>query len=81
MKFRIFIYRSLLVAVGLLTKVVLFAQPSTGPPPISGGSSGTNPPCWDPECVPIDGGVGFLIVAGVALGAKKIHDQRNKSRA
>jgi hypothetical protein len=34
----------------------------------------TGPPCWPPPCVPIDGGLSFLIVAGVAYGGKKLHD-------
>ena len=81
MNFKIFIYRSILVCTGVLFNVALWAQPPGGPPPGGGGSTGTTPPCWQPECIPIDGGVGFLIAAGVVLGAKKINDQRNKSRA
>jgi len=57
----------------------LFAQPPGGPPP--GGGPGTPPPdCWPAPCIPIDGGIGFLILAGVALGGKKIYDG-NKRKA
>ena len=35
-------------------------------------------PAIDPSCVPIDGGVGFLIAAGVGYGVKKIRDSRKK---
>ena len=40
---------------------------------------GTTPPggtpgCWPPPCVPIDGGLGLLIAAGVAYGGKKLFD-------
>jgi hypothetical protein len=38
------------------------------------------PPCWPPPCsIPIDGGISFLIAAGVALAGKKINDFRKKS--
>ena len=45
------------------------AQPGGGPPP--------DPPCWPPPCtIPIDGGIGFLIAAGIAYGGKKIIDSK-----
>jgi hypothetical protein len=47
---------------------------SAPPPPPSG-----KPGCWPPPCVPIDGGVSFLIAAGAAYGAKKLYDQRKKN--
>jgi hypothetical protein len=50
---------------------------SAAPPPPPGGSAG--PPCWPPPCIPVDGGVSFLIVAGAAYGAKKIYDSRKKA--
>jgi len=38
------------------------------------------PPCWPPPCtIPIDGGISFLIAAGVAFAGKKINDSRKKS--
>lgn len=45
----------------------LFAPPST-----PGG--GSPPACWPPPCIPIDGGISVLIIAGAALGLKKTHD-------
>lgn len=33
-------------------------------------------PAVDPSCIPIDGGLGFLIAAGVGYGIKKIRDSR-----
>jgi hypothetical protein len=56
---------------------IAFTQPPGGAPP--GGGTGTDPPCWDPECIPIDGGIGFLIAAGAVLGVKKIRDHRKQS--
>lgn len=46
-----------------------------GPPPPP-----PPPPCWPPPCIPIDGGAGFLIAAGVAYAGKKIYD-RKKNKA
>jgi hypothetical protein len=43
-----------------------------GPPPPPGG--GMNPSCWPPPCIPIDGGLSFLLIAGAAYGAKKVYD-------
>jgi hypothetical protein len=48
-----------------------FAAPG---PPTSG------PVCWPPPCVPIDGGVVFLIAAGAIYGLKKIYDLRKTSQ-
>lgn len=35
-------------------------------------------PGSDPDEIPIDGGLGLLIAAGVAYGAKKAYDKRKK---
>ena len=58
-------------AIFFLSAYEIKAQP--GPP--------MGPPvCWPPPCsVPIDGGISFLIAAGVALAGKKINDFRKKS--
>ncbi|MCX7727854.1 MAG: hypothetical protein N2203_00120 [Bacteroidia bacterium] len=42
------------------------APPPPPPPP---------PPCWPPPCIPIDGGVSFLIAAGALYGVKKSYDK------
>jgi len=42
------------------------------------------PPCdpaVDPTCTPIDGGLSFLIAAGVGYGIKKVRDSRQKDQA
>lgn len=67
--------KKLLLFLFLLSVGGLFAQPPGGPPPGGGGTTGTAPPCWEPECVPIDGGIGFLLVAGAALGARKLYNK------
>lgn len=48
----------------------LFSAP---PPPPS-----TKPPCWPPPCIPIDGGISALIIAGAAYGAKKLYEKKKK---
>lgn len=65
-------YIVLLLFTGIFTLVFAAGPP---PPPPSGG-----PPCWPPPCsIPIDGGVGFLIAAGIGYGIKKIHQYLNKA--
>lgn len=67
---------AVLLTVGLLlTNLGLFAQPPGGPPPGGGGTTGTTPPCWEPECIPIDGGIGLLVLAGAFLGGRKLYGQ------
>ena len=53
----------------------LFAAGPPGPP---GG--GGDPPCWPSPCVPIDGGIGFLLAAGLAYGSKKAFDAYKKKK-
>lgn len=50
------------------------AQAAPAPPPGGGGAS-----CWPPPCVPIDGGIGFLIAAAAVYGGKKLYDYQKKS--
>lgn len=47
----------------------LFALPPAAP---------SGPGCWPPPCMPIDGGISFLIAAGVAYGGKKVLNHRKK---
>ena len=46
----------------------LYAPPTAG----TGGVSGTGSGCWPPPCIPIDGGIGLLLAAGLAFGGKKM---------
>ena len=46
---------------------------AAGPPGPPGG--GGDPPCWPPPCVPIDGGLSFLITAGLLYGGKKAYEK------
>ena len=60
----------------LACNVMLFAQPPGGPPPGGGGTTGTTPPCWEPECVPIDSGLIFLLIAGLVLAARMLYKRK-----
>lgn len=65
--------RVILTALVLLSPFFLCAQ-------IGAGVGGV-PPCggpFAPPSCPIDGGVGFLIAAGLAFGGKKAHDIAKK---
>jgi hypothetical protein len=64
----------LLTLIGSISIAALTAQVPDPP----GGSA---PPCGEPfgTVCPIDGGVSFLIAAGVALGGKKAYELRKKS--
>ncbi len=65
-------FRYLVVVLFLLGPLCmdLMAQP-----PVGG-----QPPCWPPPCIPIDGGLGFLLVAGAALGGKKAMELRRSAK-
>ena len=49
----------------------LMAQPDPG------GGGGPGDGCWPPPCIPIDGGIGFLVAAGIAFGVKKAVDLKS----
>ena len=70
-------YKSLTAVVFFYLFVNFSVSMAGGPPPPPPGGGG--PPCFPPPCIPIDGGISFLLAAGVALGAKKIFDSRKKS--
>ena len=66
-KYRKYIFLiSFLIVVSMFLPVASFAQPDPGCDPL------------DPAC-PIDGGLSFLIAAGIGLGAKKIYELKRKS--
>lgn len=55
----------------LLATVTTNAQAPSGAPPPGGPSGGATPGCWPPPCIPVDGGISFLIAIGAAFGGKK----------
>ena len=42
------------------------------------GEDQDDPNCFPPPCVPIDGGLSWLLVAGVAYGGKKVYEVNKK---
>lgn len=72
-------FRSIALIFGFLISTIAFSIPPN--PPAGGGAAGgggNGPPCWPPPCIPIDGGISFLILAGAAYGGKKAYDFRKK---
>ncbi len=57
-----------------LSGIDVFAAGPPGPP---GGGGG--PSCWPPPCVPIDGGISYLLALGVIYGGKKVYDISKKA--
>ena len=70
-------YIKILLTISLIMLAcVALGQPAGGAPP--GGPAGGAAPCWPPPCVPIDGGISFLIAIGAAFGGKKAYDSIKK---
>lgn len=49
------------------------------PPPAPPTTASSSPKCWPPPCVPIDGGISFLALAGIAYAGKKLHKKNKKN--
>lgn len=64
------IAKGILLSLFLINAGVLLAQPDPT----------TGPTCWPPPCIPIDGGIGFLVAAGIAFGVKKTLDSRSEKK-
>lgn len=58
--------------VGLTTFCVAGAPP---PPP------GSDPGCWPPPCIPIDGGISLLIAAGAIYGGRKLYKNKKEENS
>lgn len=67
----------LLLFVSMTT--IVFGQPAGGGPP--GGPAGGGPPCWPPPCIPVDGGISFILAIGAAYGAKKAYNTMKDDNA
>lgn len=64
----------IITIISTLSPLLCVAQPG-------GGGVGGAPPCGGPfasPACPIDGGISFLIVAGLAFGGKKANDIRRQ---
>lgn len=74
--------KPILVLLGLffLSNIDMLAGGPPGPP--GGGGGGPPGGCWPPSsCIPIDGGLSFLLIAGAAYGAKKFYDTSKTQKA
>lgn len=72
------IFLLLFVLLSSINNIVL-ASGAPPPRPGGGGPGGGGFPCWPPPCVPIDGGISFLLLAGAIYGSKKIYDFNKKA--
>ncbi len=66
-KINLLVIAAILCLLNLATSVSVFAQ-----------SGGPVPDPTNTENVPIDGGISLIAAAGIAYGAKKLHDARKK---
>ena len=48
-------------------------------PPDPGGGTNPTPNCFPPPCIPIDGGISWLLLAVAAYGGKKLY-KANKDK-
>jgi hypothetical protein len=70
------IFIAFVIIAGLTLTQVTFAQPPA--PPSSGSNGGANTPMGG--AAPLDGGIVFLLAAGVGYGAKKVYNARSSRR-
>jgi len=61
--------------------ILLFALTAPFAGQVMGQGIGDPPPCWPPPCIPIDGGVSALFVAGLLLGGRKAIAMRRARRS
>ena len=74
MNMKTILKKTILLTFFALVYNTAIAQPPGGP---GGGGTG-NPSCFPPPCVPIDGGLSWLLIAGAAYGGKKAYEMNNK---
>ena len=67
---RLLIIITLFFSLGFLSE--LKAQPGPG--------GGGQPGCFPPPCVPIDGGLSWLLIAGTIYGGKKAYEFSKEER-
>jgi hypothetical protein len=64
---------SLILISFIFVAIDIFAQ---GPGEEGGGPGGD--PGGDPDLIPVDGGLGFLLAAGVGYGVKKAREYKRR---
>ena len=66
----------ILLAIAFIMLLPEFATEMFAPPVIPPGDLTGATPIGAPAGVPIDGGLGFLLAAGVAYGGKKLKERK-----
>ncbi len=61
----------------ILLALIILPQITIAQPPDPGGGGDNKPGCFPPPCVPIDGGLSWLLLAGAVYGGKKVYDTNN----
>jgi hypothetical protein len=77
-KYRFWLISALFVAMSWLPGTMLAQAVDDPPPPDPCLPEYPNHQPDDPPC-PVDGGVSFLLAAGIVYGAKKVKHSRNKN--
>lgn len=69
-------FRIMKKTIALITTLVAiaFVNNIQAQPPDPGGGAGNTPSCFPPPCVPVDGGLSWLLIAGTIYGGKKIYN-------
>jgi len=71
--------KKILLFLILMLSTSLLFNLAAQPPPPGGGGGTSNPNCFPPPCIPIDGGISWLLLAGAAYGGKKLY-KANKDK-
>jgi len=50
------------------------------PPNPGGGGTNSQPGCFPPPCVPIDGGLSWLLLAGTVYGGRKLYNSNTSQK-
>ena len=65
----------------VLFAAICFSEELKAQPPDPGGGGGDSQPnCFPPPCVPIDGGLSWLLIAGTAYGGKKLYNANKNQK-
>ncbi|MFB1022657.1 MAG: hypothetical protein QMC40_07855 [Vicingaceae bacterium] len=72
--------KQVIVVFGLLLAMCNSNELLAQPPPPGGGGGDSGPNCFPPPCVPIDGGLSWLLIAGTVYGGKKLYKANKEQK-
>jgi len=72
--------KNILVLLITLIALCFSKELKAQPPPPGGGDPGANPGCFPPPCIPIDGGLSWLLIAGSVYGGKKLYKANKEQK-